>query len=639
MAFTRTDGVEGSADTYRGTSGVDELGLIASNAWVGAQPGNDRVAFAVGEAGGSNYTVNGGAGNDTFFEQGSTNLTNSVLKADDGNDIITLSGTLRSTISGGVGVDQISTSGMVSSSLINGNQDDDTIRINAGATSSSIYGGIGQDAINLTTDITSTTVRGNEGNDIFDIAAGTFINSAVINGNQGNDLITINAISAFTNTTIFGGGDNDTINAATSAVGVVATGDSGIDSLNGGTAADSLTGSAGNDSFTGGTGNDNFVVDADTDSVLDFGTGGGDEILTTAGATAALSVLAANTVTATSVNNGTINALTVVGTQLAADSTISFAALTGSQGVTLSAATQAGNRVFLTGSAQSDTITGGGGADTITAGAGNNSLTGGAGNEDFSVGAGTTAITDFGVGGSGEDIVAVAGATVNATLLAANTVSAASDNTGGIINVSTDVGTQLADNSVINFDLITGNTGVTVNASSQTALNGVQTIGSDFGDTITGGASEDTLTGGTGADNITGGAANDSFVQASTTDSGLLTAGGGATATTALDVFTVNAGDTVSIVGSVDVAGTYDTLTAIVEAGNLSNTVVAGNVQQTRGIYNGNNNTFTVATNGAGANAVMINFDDAAAGTDAAQSIVLSGVTALTSVTNGIITV
>ena len=157
-------------------------------------------------------------------------------------------------------------------------------------------------------------------------------------------------------------------------------------------------------------------------------------------------------------------------------------------------------------------------------------------------------------------------------------------------------------------------------------------------DTIIGGAGADTITGGAGVDQLTGGAGADRFVQ-SAAASGLLTAGAGASTTTALDVIYVGAGDTISLGASVDTIASYDTLTAIAEAGNFSNTVTAANVQVVRGIYSAANNTFTIATVAAGANAVMINYDDNAAGTAAAQSVVLVGVTALTSMTDGIITV
>lgn len=157
-------------------------------------------------------------------------------------------------------------------------------------------------------------------------------------------------------------------------------------------------------------------------------------------------------------------------------------------------------------------------------------------------------------------------------------------------------------------------------------------------DTIIGGAGADTITGGAGVDQLTGGAGADRFVQ-SAAASGLLTAGAGSSTTTALDVIYVGAGDTISLGASVDTIASYDTLTAIAEAGNFSNTVTAANVQVVRGIYSAANNTFTIATVAAGANAVMINYDDNAAGTAAAQSVVLVGVTALTSMTDGIITV
>jgi len=188
---------------------------------------------------------------------------------------------------------------------------------------------------------------------------------------------------------------------------------------------------------------------------------------------------------------------------------------------------------------------------------------------------------------------------------------------------------------------------IVTGASTQLNLDGslivnagniISVTGGGGRDTITGGAGADTITGGAGVDLLTGGAGADRFVQ-SAAASGLLTAGAGASTTVALDIIYVAAGDTISLGASVDTIGGYDTLTAIAEAGNFSNTTTAANVQVTRGIYSASANTFTIATVAAGANAVMINYDDNVAGTAAAQSVVLVGVTALTSMTDGIITV
>jgi len=188
---------------------------------------------------------------------------------------------------------------------------------------------------------------------------------------------------------------------------------------------------------------------------------------------------------------------------------------------------------------------------------------------------------------------------------------------------------------------------IVTGASTQLNLDGslivnagniISVTGGGGRDTITGGAGADTITGGAGVDLLTGGAGADRFVQ-SAAASGLLTAGAGASTTVALDIIYVAAGDIISLGASVDTIGSYDTLTAIAEAGNFSNTTTAANVQVVRGIYSASANTFTIATVAAGANAVMINYDDNAAGTAAAQSVVLVGVTALTSMTDGIITV
>ena len=107
-----------------------------------------------------------------------------------------------------------------------------------------------------------------------------------------------------------------------------------------------------------------------------------------------------------------------------------------------------------------------------------------------------------------------------------------------------------------------------------------------------------------------------------------------------MDILTVAAGDIVDLAGALTDAANYDTLTAIVEDTNISNTVTAANVQLQRGVYvAGTTNTFTSADASGGANAVMISADKEHGGTAAEFSMILSGVTGLTSMTNGVITV
>ncbi len=622
MAFTKKQAANG-VDSYIGTSGVDVITLEESaNIFLGAQKDDDSVNIQGSDGNASRYTLNGGAGNDTFNERSSVRLTNSLLRSDDGNDTLTLAGLTSSTASGGVGRDTISTSSEMRSSLVNGNQNNDTININAGASSSSIFGGIGQDAINLSTSIVSSTARANEGDDTITIAAGTTLNGSTVNGNQGNDLITINQIASFIGSTIFGGIDNDTVNAAASTVGIVMNGDDGADNLTGGSATDTLTGGLGNDNLSGNAGNDRFIVDSGSDAITDFGNGGGDEVITSATTTTTATVTAANAVTAASVNNGTLNANTAAG--IAADSTVSFAQL-GVNGVTLSAAAT-NNRLLLTGSNQADTITGGGGTDTITSTAGNDQLTGGAANDRYNIAGGTVAITDFGLGG-GELVDIGAGAIVNATINVANTIAGTSDN-AGTFNVTT-TATIAADSDVVFTNL--GTNGVTFTGAATT--NRLRPVGSAQADTITGGGGIDTITGAGGSDSMTGGAAVDTFVQltgqstAATTENiqngNNVRAGGVMTFGNGVDVingFVAGAGVTAD---HVDVAGANNLVTRA--AGDAVNGLTLTNNILIRGAFAGN--AFTQADAGADAlvcfdveNATLTN------GANAANFLVITGV-------------
>ncbi|MEY5101125.1 MAG: hypothetical protein RJA36_3844, partial [Pseudomonadota bacterium] len=145
-----------------------------------------------------------------------------------------------------------------------------------------------------------------------------------------------------------------------------------------------------------------------------------------------------------------------------------------------------------------DTITGSGFSDTIVGGAGNDSLTGSAGNDTFNVDAGSDTITDLG----GSDVLVVSvGATATATVTAAFTATAATQNSGTATLNSTGFGVDLALVSA-------GTAGYTVTGSGATAMT---LKGSAFADSITGGAGADTISGGAGNDTISGGAGADSI--------------------------------------------------------------------------------------------------------------------------------
>ncbi len=274
----------------------------------------------------------------------------------------------------------------------------------------------------------------------------------------------------------------------------VITGGAGGDTLVGGAGADTMTGGSGSDTLTGSAGADDFIIDSGVDVITDFGNGGNDDIVVTAGTTANATLIAANAVSAVSTNAGALNASTSVGTQLAASSVISFALLGGTNGVNLNASSQINAGVRLTGSEQSDTITGGGGDDI---------LVGLGGADIFRIDAGTDQINQLGYGG--QDVVVVsAGATlfyagVNDDWAASNETS----NNGVLARL-----VSLYDGIDINLANATGTCGWEINGFEGTGGNEVLT-GSVNADTINGHQGNDTISGGDGSDIITGGMGQD----------------------------------------------------------------------------------------------------------------------------------
>ena len=133
---------------------------------------------------------------------------------------------------------------------------------------------------------------------------------------------------------------------------------------------------------------------------------------------------------------------------------------------------------YLDGGSGNDTLNGGAGNDYLTGAEGDDTLTGGAGSDYFDVSLGTDTITDLGLGG---DVLNVSsGAIANATLGAAWTASGGSNS--GTVNITT---SGLA----VNLSPATGPNGFNVtNATSA----GTTLTGSNYNDTLTGGAESDT---------------------------------------------------------------------------------------------------------------------------------------------------
>jgi hypothetical protein len=186
-------------------------------------------------------------------------------------------------------------------------------------------------------------------------------------------------------------------------------------------------------------------------------------------------------------------------------------------------------------------------------------------------------------------------------------------------------------------DAVTGGIVRTLDASAVTG-GAVSVTGSTGADSIIGTALADTIQGNAGADIINGGLGNDSYVYATaTSDTGVAGGTSGAISTTALDVITVTAGDTISLIASLGTDAGYDTVTRYTAANASALTVVAGTVAITTGVYDSTAGTFTPGNTSP--NAELLSWASAD-GTTADQSIILVGTaTVIDTMLNGVLTI
>jgi Ca2+-binding RTX toxin-like protein len=219
----------------------------------------------------------------------------------------------------------------------------------------------------------------------------------------------------------------------------------------------------------------------------------------------------------------------------------SYAGTTGYDFVTALPTPTAGND-NLSGTSGNDSINALEGNDTIDGGEGNDTLIGGLGVDTFNITAGTDRVMDLGAGGV--DVLSVSsGATVNATVTAAWTATAATANSGTANLTSAGI--------AVNFSAVTsGSSGFSVANTGKA----VSFTGSGLADSLTGFAGNDTLIGGGGMDTLTGGAGNDVMT-------------GGAAA----DRFVLQGGDTVVDFKSTDSDTVVITGLAIGAIVNFSN--------------------------------------------------------------------
>jgi Ca2+-binding RTX toxin-like protein len=257
LAFTTTVGAGGTS--LIGTSGVDTTtfapGTLATAVFIGAQADSDFITLQNNQA--NNYTIRGGAGVDTINAAG---FLNSIVTGDDGNDSITITGTIQSsTVSGLEGNDTIAVQS-VNGSVVNGNNGNDIMSSAGGATftnNGKLVGGQGNDTITL-------GINAN--------AAGRVtLTSGLVNGQDGDDTITISNVAAMSTATVFGGQGSDIISAATNGFSVIISGDLGADNLTGSAVGDTIFGGDGNDRITGGAGGDRMSGGSEVDTYVQGG--------------------------------------------------------------------------------------------------------------------------------------------------------------------------------------------------------------------------------------------------------------------------------------------------------------------------------------------------------------------------------
>lgn len=285
-------------------------------------------------------------------------------------------------------------------------------------------------------------------------------------------------------TTITGSGLADTL-----------SGGSGTDSLIGGSGNDTLSGGGGNDTLVGGSGIDLFNITSGTDTITDLGVGGADVLVVSSGATVNVTLGAAWTATASSVNSGTANIST-------SGIAINLIAITRGAGYIV---TNSGGATTITGSGLADFLIGGTGNDSLNGGAGNDLMTGGSGDDVFDWEAYGRGGNDTMIGGSGNDQYVVNG---TGDVIVENL-------NGGDDLIWTSVNYSLANIANIERLSIYGSDAVNITGNAlANVLNG-----NDSANSISGGNGADTLDGRDGNDTLVGGSGNDSLIGGSSNDS------------------------------------------------------------------------------------------------------------------------
>ena len=496
-----TEGSSAGTDTVRSTiswtlgSNLENLELLGSSA-INAT-GNTLANTLKGNAaanslnGGSGIdTMLGGAGNDTYVVDNVADVVTEL--AGEGIDLVQAS----VTYTLGAEIEQLTLTG-TSALNATGNALDNLLTGNAGA--NVLTGGVGAD-----------TMVGAAGNDTY--VVDNLLDTTVEVAGGGTDIV-----QAGLSWTLAAEVETLTL---TGTAAINGTGNTANNTINGNGGNNLLDGGFGNDTLVGGAGDDIYVVDSTGDVVTEAASAGTDLVRSSVAYTLGIN-LENLTLTGGAAVNGTGNTLANVLVGNAANNTLDGGtgadAMTGGSGNDIYVMDDAADTTVelagegidlvqssltrtLSNNVENLTLTGttaiNGTGNTLdnllTGNSGNNTLTGLAGNDTLDGGLGS----DTMLGGAGNDTYVVNVATDVVTELANE----------GIDTVRSAV-TLTAGSNVENLTL-TG-TGV-INATGNT-LDNVLT-GNSANNTLTGGAGNDTLDGDAGNDTMLGGAGNDTYV-------------------------------------------------------------------------------------------------------------------------------
>jgi Ca2+-binding RTX toxin-like protein len=475
-----TDGDARLNKTYSLDGGDDnDILNVSSNNYIGS--GQTSVAL-LGGLGNDRLSVTDSMAGDTGNQGQNYGVAIANLNGGDGDDILSVGGVLKATLTGGAGADAFMLTAQQYRTLLEGTRAfAQTNGTNAAVTADPVI-------------ITDFTVG--VGGDVLDYS--DLLRNGALTYDGSNPFSTgyLKLEQSGANTLVLFDADGtagaaetpvalavlQNVSASTLAASnfnpnyppdgsMTITPTAGNDSLTGTSGNDTLTGLGGDDTLTGGLGNDS----------LD----GGDGIDTASYASATAGI---------SLNLGLASAQVTAGA--GTDTLLNIENLIGGNFNDVFTGTSAANR--LEGGLGNDILQGAAGNDIVDAGDGDDEIVGGdgAGNDTY-------------IGGAGIDTVrytsAITGITVNLTLGTASGNEIGNDTLTGIENI---LGGQAGD--ILQGDgqanLIDGHTG-------NDTLNG-----GDGNDQLNGNNGHDTLSGGTGSDTLSGGAGDDSLIGGSDLD-------------------------------------------------------------------------------------------------------------------------